>query len=527
METYGLKNLTNEEKNAIKKFETIFTIAKEFKHEYVKPVEILKKRVPLINKAFYFAFKCHRGQRREDGSLFITHPIEVSIILVKMGFRGITIAGGLLHDVIEYGKDVTLNKVKEIFGERIAILVKGLTALHTKPMSLEDKDALNIVDFVKNVLVKKNIDIRIFFIKIADRLHNLRTLSALSPNRMQIKALETIEIYGPLARRLGLYEVSCELEDLAFSYLNPEEHQNLKSKIDIIKIDFEKVIKSIEKQLEPLFSRVSIKEAIIDYRIKHLWSIFNKLKKQKCSLKDLTDIVAMRIIVKDEIECWKVFSVIASNWHINYWNNYIDHPKVNGYQSIHININIPAKISKLIKCVEIQIRTPKMQEIAEYGSAAHWRYSHNDKEWLQLLHIEDLKSELKKLGLKLSPIEFKHKMQNLLNQDYINVRTPKGDSVLLPMGATPIDFAYKVNNNLGHYCIGAEVEGTKVPLNYNINQEGVRINIIKGEQKAPKEEWLNYVKTNTAKYEIKKFLNTNQGKIDNEQLPKSEITLND
>ncbi len=512
MENYGLKNLTNEEKNAIKKFETIFTIAKELKNESAKPIEILKKRIPLINKAFYFAFEAHRGQRREDGSLFITHPIEVSIILVNMGFRGITIVGGLLHDVIEYGKNVTLTKVRKNFGERTANIVKGLSSLQTKQKSIEEKDAYKIVDLVKNVLVKKNIDIRIFFIKIADRLHNLRTLSALPQNRMRIKALETLEIYGPLARRLGLHEISCELEDLAFSYLYPEEHQNLKRKIDLIKTDFEKVIKNIEKQLEPLFSRVSIKEFTIDYRIKHLWGIFNKLKKQKCLLKNLTDIVAMRIIVKDEIECWKAFSVIASNWHINYWNNYIDHPKVNGYQSIHVNINIPEKISKLIKWVEIQIRTNKMQEIAEYGTAAHWRYSHSDKEWLELLNIEDLKRELRKLGVKLSPIEFKHKMQNVLDQEYINVRTPKGDSVLLPIGATPIDFAYKVNNNLGHYCIGAEVEGIRVPLNYNINQEGVRINIIKGEEKAPKKSWLNFVKTNTAKYEIIKFLNTNNEK---------------
>jgi GTP pyrophosphokinase len=415
----------------------------------------------IIGKAFQVASKAHEGQKRASGEPYLVHPVEVAEILAQMKLDSDSIAAGLLHDTVE-DTIMNLEDVKEQFGEEISRLVDGVTKLSKiKFSSTEEKQAEN---FRKMILAMAS-DIRVVLIKLADRLHNMRTLDSLSPDRQQKIAAETLEIYAPLANRMGIQWVKVELEELCLRYMKPEIYWSISRSMEELREKQEAYMAKVQESLEEKLDEYQVPRKIFG-RLKHIYSIYRKMETQNLTFDQVHDIIAFRIIVDNIRQCYEVLGILHETWKPvpGRFKDYIAMPKVNNYRSLHTTV-----VSLEGKQVEFQIRTREMHEIAESGIAAHWKYKEDgsivrgDKEKFQWLReLIDLQKDLK------DPAEFLDTVKLDLFATDVYVFTPKGKLIELPYGSTPIDFAYSIHTDVGNSCVGAKVDDRIVPLDYQL-----------------------------------------------------------
>lgn len=467
-----------------------------------------KVDLDLIEKAYRFAFIAHEKDMRASGEPYFTHPYAVAKILAEeIPFDDISVACGLLHDVVEDNDEYDIDTMKENFGEDIAIIVDGLT----KIKELFKGTEINQAENYRKLLMSVTKDIRVIIVKFADRLHNMRELHFLNPDKRKRIAKETLEIYAPLAHRFGLGKIKWELEDLAFKELNKNAYLDIKKKINSKRPEREAYIKNFK---QPIIDR--IKEYDLPYEIsgrpKHLYSIYRKMIKQNKPFEEIYDLFAVRIIIEtnDVNDCYKVFGIINGTYIPvpDRFKDYIAIPKANNYQSIHTTVIGPEGVM-----VEVQIRNRRMHEIAERGVAAHWKYkegqeTNDDKINEYVSWIREILDSSGKEDIRKNIIE---NFKLNLYSDEVYVFTPKGDLKRLPIGSTSVDFAFSIHSNVGHHCIGAKVNKKIVPLDYQLSR-GDQVEIITSKNQHPNKNWLKFVKTHKAKSAIKKWLNQEEEK---------------
>lgn len=469
-----------------------------FKTQYLRPQD-----QKILKEAYLLAEKAHKGVFRKSGEPFIQHPLNVALKLANLNLDRPTLVAALLHDLPEDTK-VELKEIEDKFGKEVAFLVSGVSKLGYIRLKsgrfLKKKERQ--IEILKRMFLAMASDLRVILLKLADRWHNLETLKYLPLEKQEKIAQETLEIYAPLAYRLGMGEMKGILEDLAFPYAYPKEYQWL-SKLAIPKYKIrEKYLKKVKKVLEEEIKKAKIK-AEIHGRAKHFFSLYKKLEKYDYDLSKIYDLVALRILVKRVSDCYAVLGIIHKMWKplLGRIKDYIAVPKPNGYQSLHTTVFcLEGKI------VEFQIRTYKMHEWAEYGIAAHFLYK--EKKTLPSSEFPWLE-ELVALQKKISKQEFLKGLKLDIFKDRIFVFTPKGDVVDLPEGASPIDFAYEIHTEVGHQCVGALVNGQIVPLNYQLkNGDIVKVLLKKGG--FPKRDWLKFVRTQKAKERISQYLSAKE-----------------
>jgi len=454
--------------------------------------------IDLIRKAYEFAKEAHSGQHRVSGEPFIFHPLGVAKILADLELDLATIAAGLLHDVAE-DTDYTIEDIEKNFGSEIALLVDGVTKLGKLEFKTkEEQQAENL----RKMFFAMAKDIRIILIKLADRLHNMRTLKSMPKEKQREKAIETIDIFAPLAHRLGISKVKWELEDLAFRYLESDHYYELVEKVAKKRQEREN---HINKMIEILKERLTASglTAEIHGRPKHFYSIYKKMKDQNISFEQIYDLTAVRVIVSTVKDCYGALGVVHTLWKPipGRFKDYVAMPKPNMYQSLHTTV-----IDTSGDPLEIQIRTYEMHKTAEYGIAAHWRYKEGDKNnseferklsWLR--EILDWQRELRDAK------DFMETLRIDLFTDEVYVFTPKGDVIDLPMGSCPIDFAYRIHTDIGNRCIGAKVNGKMVPLDYKLTNGDIIEIVTSGHSNGPSRDWLNIVKSPQAKNKIRQW----------------------
>ena len=469
-----------------------------------------------LQSVFQFADKAHRGQLRKSGEPYINHSLHVAKILAEIGMDEKTIASGLLHDVPE-DTEVTLEEVGEHFGEEVAYLVDGVTKLGK--IKLRGSKEEFYLENLRKMFLAMAQDIRVVIIKLADRLHNMRTLEHLPPEKQQRIARETMDIYAPIANRLGIGEIKVELEDTCFRYLEPENYQEVtaiqETYLHAGKTYMTTIVDLFTKQL----SEAKIQVTAIHGRTKGLYRLYQKLKKHDMDINRVYDLLAIRIIVSDIADCYEALGIIHREYRpmVGRIKDYISLPKPNGYQSLHTTIFGPEG-----RIIEVQIRTQKMHDEAEYGIAAHWMYSERERPtWRNLFSRRKGKVDEKKAPRELAWVNQLKDWQKEIGRDdqefleglkieffknHIFAFTPKGDIIELPEEATPIDFAYAIHSEVGGRAVGAKANGKMVPLDYHIkNAEVLEILTVK-EKKKPSRDWLNFVKTSGAKSHIKREL---------------------
>ncbi|MGL4873492.1 MAG: RelA/SpoT family protein [Clostridium sp.] len=453
-----------------------------------------------IIEGFKLAEKAHENQLRVSGEPYITHPIDVAVILAKLGMDTDTILAGLLHDVVE-DTECTYEEIKDRFGIEVANLVDGVTKLgKIKYKTKEEQQA----DNVRKMLLAMAKDIRVIIIKLADRLHNMRTLKYMSKEKRKVKAKETLEIYAPLAHRLGMSKIKWELEDISFRYLHEEEYYDLVSKIAEKRVEREEYISSIVEDLGKNLENAGI-DADIDGRPKHFYSIYRKMVKKNKNIEQIFDLTAIRVLVNSVKDCYGVLGIVHTIYKPipGRFKDYIAMPKPNMYQSLHTTVIGPQG-----KTFEIQIRTFEMHKTAEYGIAAHWKYkegSEENKEMNFETKLAWLRDMLEWQKETSDAEEFMEGFKIDLFSDEVFVFTPKGVVINLPSAATPIDFAYRIHTDIGNRCIGAKVNGKIVPLDYNF-KTGEIVEIITSKiAHGPKMDWLNIAKSNQAKSKIRQW----------------------
>ena len=458
----------------------------------------------IVHKAYQLAKGAHIGQSRKDGSQFITHPLSVARILADLNMDLYTIVTGLLHDVVE-DTSIDLKKIKEEFNSTVAFLVDGVSKVsYLDFKNTQQKDSENM----RKMVVAMAKDVRVILVKLADRLHNMRTLHYMPKDKQKRSAGETLDIYAPLAGRLGMYSIKVELEDLAFQYTNPEGHKALIKKMDSEKTDRETYIKYIINILKTEISKQTKLKADITGRPKNIYSIYQKMKRQNLDYNEVYDVLAFRVCVDKIEECYKVLGLIHSLWKPIYgrFKDYIAIPKVNNYQSLHTTV-----LAEQGKRVEIQIRTFDMHLLAEKGIAAHWKYKTESWKNSSAVSPDTLKKfnwlqDLVQLHQQSKhSTEFLESVKMDLFEREIYVFTPKGDVKEFPKGATIIDFAYNIHTDIGRRTSGAKVNGRIAPLKYKL-KSGDTVSIITSPQQSPSEEWLKYCITSKAKSKIKNFL---------------------
>ena len=453
----------------------------------------------LISRAYAVAEGAHEGQERKSGGPYIVHPLETAYTLAEMRMDPPTIAAALLHDTIE-DTNITPKDIEEEFGKEIAFLVEGVTKLGKVKYVDSTEDAENL----RKMLLAMAEDIRVVLIKCADRLHNMKTLSALAKDKQQRKALETMEIYAPISSRLGIWEIAKELEDLAFPYLDPVAYATIAKEMQKRIPEREEYLKRVEPILRQALKEEDIKPLTIQTRSKNIYSVHKKLQKYEGNWGVIHDLAAARIIVESVSDCYAALGVIHKLWHPypGRIKDYIALPKVNGYQSLHTTVFCLDGIT-----AEFQIRTLDMHDHAEHGVAAHWAYNEKGKESTKVASKERAKfswvSKIRDWQREMPESEeFLEAMKIDLFRDRIFVLTPRGEIIDLPEAATPVDFAYSIHSLLGHECGGARVNGKYVPLSYELkNGDVVEIERAKG--RAPSHAWLEFVKTNQARSHIR------------------------
>ena len=452
-----------------------------------------------VLQAYKFAEQCHEGQIRQTGEPYITHPLAVATILAEMHLDHEGIMAALLHDVLE---DTHVNKkeLKDLFGNTVADLVDGLTKLdEIETTSRAERQA----DSFQKMTLAMSKDVRVMLIKLADRLHNMRTLEGLSPEKRRRIARETLEIYAPIAQRLGINNVRVEFEELGFSSMYPVRHKRMMEALKAARGPRREIVEEIKNSIDNRLDKESI-GAEVTGREKHLWSIYQKMKTKKKSFRDIMDVFAFRIVVESVDDCYRTLGIMHNLFKpvAGEFKDYIAIPKVNGYQSLH---NILVGMHGVL--IEIQIRTKDMDDMANYGIAAHWLYKSQDEgnprayRWIQgLLEIQ------KRAG---DSLEFIEHVKTDLFPDEVYVFTTKGEIISLPQGATPVDFAYAVHTALGNTCIACKSNGQLISLSERI-ESGVRIEIITAKDAQPNPSWLNFVMTAKARSGIRHFLKHQQ-----------------
>jgi GTP diphosphokinase / guanosine-3',5'-bis(diphosphate) 3'-diphosphatase len=479
--------------------------------EYLSP-----EKVAIVKEAFDYATKAHEGQFRRSGEPYLEHPLQVAITLAELQMDTSTLAAALLHDVLE-NCGVPLAEIQTKFGPEVAKLVDGVTKLgkislkvpgetiQRQSESTRQEQAENL----RKMLVAMAEDLRVVFIKLADRLHNMQTLDALEPEKQLRIARETQEVYAPLAHRLGIWELKWQLEDLSFRYLEPIKYHQVAKLIASRRVEREQFIEEVKGILIREFEKSGFK-ADVSGRPKHIFSIFQKMEKYAALGKDFDDIhdlLALRVLVNTVPDCYTALGIAHNIWHPlpEQFDDFIANPKPNGYQSLHTTVMCQGTTP-----LEIQIRTYQMHRIAEYGVASHWRYKEGDKADTRFEERISWLRQLVDWHRDLSGAEeFLESVKTDIFNDQVFVYTPKGQIKDLPNGATPLDFAYRVHTDLGHRCIGAKVNGRLVPFNYHLkNGDVVEIMSAKGDR-GPSRDWLNpvlgYVNTSHAKEKIRQW----------------------
>ncbi len=483
--------------------------------------------IEVVTRALRVAYHAHDGVARKSGEPYIVHPIETTAILAKMQLDADTLAAGLLHDVVE-DTPVTRDDIEAEFGERVASLVDGVTKLGQIPWAGEVGDGRELAarekeqqaESLRKMFLAMVDDISVVLIKLADRLHNMRTLGSM-PRHKQVRiAQQTMEIYAPLANRLGIWQVKSELEDLAFQYLYPEDYERITRDLAERVKNSEKYIATVTSELDEMLTAAGI-HAEMSGRKKHIYSVYRKMNRKSRPFEEIHDVIGIRIIVDTVAECYSVLGIVHSRWHPipGEIDDYIATPKESMYQSLHT-----AVIGPDAHAVEIQIRTREMHQVAEYGIAAHWRYKEGGKgdqkleakiAWLrQLMDWRDEVADAE---------EFVESLKSDVFQEMVYCFSPAGDIYELPNGATPVDFAYRIHTQVGHHCVGATVNGQMVPLDYKLqNGQVVKIKTSKTVS-GPRRDWLQanagYVKTASAREKIRQWFrrqerdeNISQGK---------------
>ena len=468
-----------------------------------------KYNTELIGKAFDTAQRLHEGQLRKSGEPYFIHPINVAYILAEMGMDDATIVGGLLHDVVE-DTDYTREQLVEDFNEEIALLVDGVTKLGT--IKFESKEEIQAENFRKMFLAMSK-DIRVLIIKLADRLHNMRTMGFMKPEKIVEKCNETLDIYAPLASRLGIFKVKFELEDLALKYLHPEEFQDLKQKVNKRKEEQEATINNVIGEIKDALDDMNLHYDIYG-RAKHYYSIYKKMKLQNKQIDEIFDLIAVRIIVDNVKDCYAVLGIVHTMWKPipGRFKDYIAMPKPNMYQSLHTTV-----IGDKGEPFEIQIRTYEMHQVAEYGIAAHWKYKEGDTSGKS--SNDDIKLAWLRQSLEWQqdindPKDFLETMKMDLFASQVFVFTPRGDVIELPAGSTPLDFAFKIHSAIGCKCVGAKVNGKMVTIDYTL-QNGDIVEIVTSANSAgPSVDWLKIAKSSNARNKIRGWLKK-ENKSDN------------
>ncbi|RJQ43838.1 MAG: bifunctional (p)ppGpp synthetase/guanosine-3',5'-bis(diphosphate) 3'-pyrophosphohydrolase [Nitrospiraceae bacterium] len=459
----------------------------------------------LLRRAYAFSNEAHYKQKRKGGEPFIEHPLAVAAILCEMRMDTNTIAAGLLHDTIE-DTDTTVEDIRELFADDIAFLVESLTKLSRMEFKTsEDAQAENF----RKMLLAMAEDMRVILIKFADRLHNMRTLEYLSPEKREKIALETLEIYAPLANRLGIGWLKSEFEDLSFKFLMPEMHEQLVQKVAKKKEEQEGYLDEVMKIVEAHLKAAAIPAKVFG-RVKHYYGIFQKMQKQRIPFEQVYDVIAIRIITDTPGNCYGILGLIHSLWTPvpGRFKDFVGAPKSNLYQSLHTTVIGPRG-----EKVELQIRTEEMNRIAEEGIAAHWKYKEGEQvEKLDEKYFSWLRELVKTQNETGNAREFLEEVKgNISPAAVVYVFTPEGDIVELPQDSTPVDFAYSIHTEVGHQCIGAKVNSRIVPLRYNL-QNGDTVEIITSHGHGPSRDWLKFVKTQRAKARIKQWLKVEERK---------------
>ncbi len=452
----------------------------------------------LIRRAYNFSSKAHDGQSRLSGAPYLTHCVEVARILAELHLDSVTIAGGLLHDIVE-DTSWEIDDVKREFGEEMTTIVDGVT--HISSMSFESPEQEQMEKYRKMLLSMAK-DVRVILIKLADRLHNMRTLQYLPDADRRRIARETIEVFAPLAHRLGIAKIKWELEDLSLKYLDPEAYDLLADQIAVSRSERERCIDEITGPLLGKLKETGIK-AEIQGRAKHFYSIYMKMKNQGRPIEDIYDLLAIRVLTDSVADCYKVLGVIHGMYTpvIDRIKDFIATPKKNMYRSLHTTVIGPRGLM-----VEIQIRTWEMHKTAEEGIAAHWRYKEGSKTDEELdRQLAWLRQTLEWSRDLTDPKEFMHSLRDDLYHHEIFVFTPKGDLRNLPLGATPVDFAYAVHTEVGNHCAGARVNGKLVPLATEL-ANGDTVEIVTQSSAEPSRDWLKIVKTPGARSKIRRWL---------------------
>ena len=478
--------------------------------EKVKTYIDNEEQLEVIQKAYNFAKLKHDGQFRKSGEPYIIHPMNVALILTTIYADYETISAGFLHDVLE-DCDCTSEEMEEMFGKNITKLVQGVTKLSKIHFSTENE---YLIDYYKKIIVGMSEDVRVIIIKLADRLHNMRTLWALPEDRQKVKAREALEILAPIAHHLGIHKIKSELEDLSLRYLKPDVFYDIVEKLNKTKIERDTTVYDMQREVSDLLTEHHIPHEIKG-RAKSIYSIFNKLDKGK-KFSDIYDLLALRILVNTEQECYLALGIIHSKFRPlpKRFKDYVAMPKPNMYQSLHTTVfGIDGYL------FEIQIRTHEMDEVAENGIASHWAYKENggSNSTANLQSTTEQKLQFFKSIIdlsqdKMSSEEFVNSVKDEVLNNNIYVFTPKGDVMELPKGATPVDFAYAIHTKVGETTVGAIVNNNIVPLNYELKDNDI-VKINTNKSSTPSKEWLKFVKSTKTKNRIKSFFTKNDREI--------------
>ena len=454
----------------------------------------------LLRRAYLLSAKMHKGQVRKSGEPYLTHPMEVANILADLKLDVVSISTGLLHDVVE-DTHVTVEEIEQQFGKEIAELVDGLTKIaHIENASREERQA----ETMRKMLLAMVSDIRVMLVKLADRLHNMRTMECMAPHKRAAKAQETLDVYAPIAHRLGMGKIRGELEDLSFQYLYPDDFLQLKAVVEKRRETLEPYLDEVKKEINRQMTLLGIRVVDIQGRIKRLYSLFLKLKRQRIPIDQVYDLMAVRVITETLPDCYAALGVIHNTWKPvpGRFKDWIAMPRNNMYQSLHTSV-----VGEKGQAFEIQIRTADMHKVAEEGIAAHWKYKEgkasvsqkDDEMYLWLKRLVEWQQEVS------DSREFMDDLKVNLYPNDVYAFTPKGKVLELPRGATPIDFAYAIHSDVGQTCAGARINGHIVKLSYQIKNGDV-VEILTSPNARPSRDWLKMVKTGRARTRVRKYL---------------------